>query len=551
MSNKITDNWQKYLRENKKVEEKFAPDDFKDVYNTARMAHVGQTRRDGSEYFSHPSEVSNIATRYYPKDHVVRLAAYLHDTLEDAPGATVSSKEEMEDFIRGSIQDPDSADEVIRVVRALTHEKGGDYQSYVLDLLGDVPTLRVKLADMVHNLTDNPSPKQKAKYKLALDAIAQKTGGNPPKGISDKHWNTLMSLSSDKVDEAVLSMDDMDALNDKVDEFGYTKEGLYELVIKVFQAMDSGDVSKILSQLKKTNEEASIADVVGHVAEKILDKEDGEYQRSIVKPIKMKEEEELDEKAVSKAQQRFMGAVKGCKETGDCASPEIKKAADSMTDKEVDDFAGTKHKGLPNKVKKEELRKRIRETIIRKLGGNDISEAVKYHLENKLPVSQNIFRPGSDQFFALFKEVRKLHNEGKYELHESEEYYILETSDLGEWGVYEGNKVPLDYPFLYEDEELEEAKYQGREVTLGAKGAKRSGDGRAYVYVRDPQSGKIRKVSFGSSMPDAMGDSEAARKRRKNFGDRHDCANKKDKTKAGYWACRATKMFGRDISGWW
>ena len=259
----------------------------------------------------------------------------------------------------------------------------------------------------------------------------------------------------------------------------------------------------------------------------------------------------LNEKATSKAQQRYFGVLKKCKEEGDCPDKEIERKAAEMTTKQIDDFAGTKHKGLPSKVKNEELRNRIRETIVRKLEEKKLAEAVKYHLENKLPVSQNIFRPGSDQFFALFKEVRKLHSEGKYELHESEEFYILETSDLGEWGVYEGNKVPLDYPFLYEDEELEEAKYKGKEVKLGAKGAKRSGDGRAYVYVRDPQSGNIRKVSFGSSMPDAMGDSEAARKRRKNFGDRHDCAGKKDKTKAGYWACRATKMFGRDISGWW
>lgn len=482
MTNKITDQWQKFLRESKQaVKEKFSPDDFKDVYNTARMAHVGQTRRDGSEYFSHPSEVRNIARKFYPKDNVVQMAALLHDSLEDAPGSTVSSVEEMEEFIKGSIQDPAAADEVVRVVRALTHEKGGDYQAYVIDLMGDVPTLRVKLADMVHNLTDNPSPKQKAKYKSALDAIAQKTGGKPPRGISDKHWSTLMGLVGDDV------------------------------------------------------------------SEKILDKEDGEYQASIVKPVKMKEE--LQEKAVSKAQQRYFGMLKKCKEEGDCPDKEMEKKAGEMTAKQVDDFAGTKHKGLPSK--KEELRKRIREAIISKLSEDNLSEAVKYHLENKLPVSQNIFRPGSDQFFALFKEVRKLYNEGSYTLQESEEFYILETSDLGEWGVYEGNKVPLDYPFLYEDEELEEAKYQGREVTLGAKGAKRSGDGRAYVYVRDPDSGNIRKVSFGSSMSDAMGDSEAARKRRKNFGDRHNCADKKDKTKAGYWSCRATKMFGRDISGWW
>ena len=367
MSNKITDNWQKYLRENKKVEEKFSPEDFKDVYQTAQMAHVGQKRRDGSDYFSHPSEVRNIARKFYPKDNVIQMAALLHDALEDAPGSTVSTVEEMEDYIKGSIQDPASADEVIRVVRALTHEKGGDYQSYVVDLMGDVPTLRVKLADMVHNLSDNPTPKSKKKYRSALDAIAQKTGGKPPRGISDEHWNTLMSLSSEKVDEAVLSMDDMDALNDKVDEFGYTKEGLYELVIKVFQAMDSGDVSKILSQLRKTNEQATVADVVGHVAEKILDKDDGEYQRSIVKPVKMKEEEELDEKAVSKAQQRYFGMLKKCKEEGECADAEMKSKADKMTTKQVDDFAGTKHKGLPAQVKNEDLIQKIKEEVLNML----------------------------------------------------------------------------------------------------------------------------------------------------------------------------------------
>ena len=367
MSNKITDNWQRYLRENKKVEEKFSPDDFKDVYNTARMAHVGQTRRDGSEYFSHPSEVRNIARKFYPKDNVVQMAALLHDSLEDAPGSTVSSVEEMEDFIKGSIQDPAAGDEVIRVVRALTHEKGGDYLSYVVGLMGDVPTLRVKLSDMVHNLTDNPSPKQKAKYKSALDAIAQKTGGTAPSGISDKHWNTLTALVTDvegAVMKEVLSKDTYDAINKKVDEFGYNVEGLYELVLKIFNQMGDSEVSSVLSKLKEGITKEQLAVIV---AEKILDKEDGEYQRSIVKPIKMKEEEELDENATSKAQQRYFGMLKKCKEDGDCADAEMEKKAGEMTAKQVDDFAGTKHKGLPDKVKNEELRNRIRETIINKL----------------------------------------------------------------------------------------------------------------------------------------------------------------------------------------
>ena len=150
------------------------------------------------DYFSHPSEVRNIVRRFYPKDRVSELAALLHDSLEDAPGSTVDSPEEMEEFIRGSISDPASGDEVIRVVRALTHEKGGDYQSYVVDLMNDQPALRVKLADMVHNLSSSPSPKQKLKYKSALDAIGAQTGGQPPVGISQKHWGELQALTESK-----------------------------------------------------------------------------------------------------------------------------------------------------------------------------------------------------------------------------------------------------------------------------------------------------------------------------------------------------------------
>ena len=100
------------------------------------------------------------------------------------------------------------------------------------------------------------------------------------------------------------------------------------------------------------------------------------------------------------------------------------------------------------------------------------------------------------------------------------------------------------------DEGLSEAKYKGRTVKLGAAGASKSG-GRAHVYVRDPKTGNIKKVSFGSSMPDAMGSGPAAKARRKSFGERHGCSDKNDKTKGGYWACRSTKLFGRNIPGWW
>ena len=176
------------------------------------------------------------------------------------------------------------------------------------------------------------------------------------------------------------------------------------------------------------------------------------------------------------------------------------------------------------------------------------SEPLQFHVKNGVGVDKNVFRPGSKGFFDLFTEVRNLHNEGRYMLNEQEEFYILETC-IGEYDIFEGEEVPLDFPFLIEN--LEEAKYKGREVKLGKKGAQRIGKGRGRVYVRDKKTGKVRKVEFGSPMSDAMGDSEEAKKRRKSFGNRHNCADKDDNTKPGYWSCRATKLFGRNIAGWW
>ncbi|MGA0081938.1 MAG: DUF3008 family protein, partial [Ilumatobacteraceae bacterium] len=69
------------------------------------------------------------------------------------------------------------------------------------------------------------------------------------------------------------------------------------------------------------------------------------------------DEEPIAEKAVSKQQQKFMGMAhamqKGEKIKG--ASKELKKVAKTMKPKDVEDFAKTKHKGLPDKVKKKEV----------------------------------------------------------------------------------------------------------------------------------------------------------------------------------------------------
>ena len=68
-------------------------------------------------------------------------------------------------------------------------------------------------------------------------------------------------------------------------------------------------------------------------------------------------EQELDEKAVSKKQQKFMGMVHAAQTGEKPASKEVGKVAKSMKKSDAEDFAATKHKGLPEKKKPEGKKK--------------------------------------------------------------------------------------------------------------------------------------------------------------------------------------------------
>jgi hypothetical protein len=63
------------------------------------------------------------------------------------------------------------------------------------------------------------------------------------------------------------------------------------------------------------------------------------------------DDEQVNEKAVSKKQQRFMGMVHAAKKGEKPASKEVAKTAKGMGKKDAEDFASTKHKGLPEKAK--------------------------------------------------------------------------------------------------------------------------------------------------------------------------------------------------------
>jgi hypothetical protein len=84
------------------------------------------------------------------------------------------------------------------------------------------------------------------------------------------------------------------------------------------------------------------------------------------------------------------------------------------------------------------------------------------------------------------------------------------------------------------EDDMDEAKYHGREVPLGKPMA---GDvKKSKVYVKDPATGNIKKVNFGDPN---MRIKKSSPGRRKSFRARHNCDNPGPRTKARYWSCRA------------
>ena len=254
-----------------------------------------------------------------------------------------------------------------------------------------------------------------------------------------------------------------------------------------------------------------------------------------------------------------------------------------------------------------------------------LSEGLKHHLDANKPLTDHLYRAGSTAYFNLWAEARSYYSRGIIDISNEDDLSVLTETNLGHYGMFEGKKVPLDFPMeINEDENTEILKQIKRELiqmndgdgdrekdleTLhdlmgkldtsmdymassltgkstfdisldqdlygkltspknlkeAKKKAKKntkklnkptrdSSGGKAYkVYVKDPKTGNIKTVRFGSGGLRAKINDKKARNA---FAARHKCSTKKDKTKAGYWSCRLpryAKLLGlkSNFGGFW
>ena len=159
---------------------------------------------------------------------------------------------------------------------------------------------------------------------------------------------------------------------------------------------------------------------------------------------------EINEKAKSKAQQRFFGIVNAYKK-GELKDKDVSQnvidAAKNMTKKDIKDFAKTKHKDLPNHINHSKTDK-INENKLNKI----VYECINKIKENNNKLNNNkqdtsIAKGGNYSHFAVNKLTNKIVNGWDYNGYDSEElrqfkkdYFINDLID------YDLN--PKDYNIL-------------------------------------------------------------------------------------------------------
>ena len=231
-----------------------------------------------------------------------------------------------------------------------------------------------------------------------------------------------------------------------------------------------------------------------------------------------------------------------------------------------------------------------------------LSEGLNHHLDANKPLTDHLYRAGSTAYFNLWAEARSYYSRGIIDITNEDDLSVLTETNLGHYGMFEGKKVPLDFPMLdegtYEEGGEDDRKYALLKVRpenynlmidklqdMNINHTRHSGtEGVIKVYtdripdkvlyrlthdvwvdkfvlkeakknnkklnkpMRDSSGGKAYKVYVKDPKTKKIktvrfgsGGLRAKindKKARNAFAKRHKCSTKKDKTKAGYWSCR-------------
>lgn len=180
------------------------PDRYKKEWNTLMRTQEPQSNEDLEEFFILEDGNRAYYDYYKTKEFVIqqpysshpiavaemmntdeeKIVAYLHDVFEDCDGWGLGRIMDNSRFYiinRNKLQEYDISERVHFALDSLTKEKHVPYKDYIKNIIDSYKyytnslPIKVKIADMFHNMSDNPSERQKTKYakglKLLLGAL--------------------------------------------------------------------------------------------------------------------------------------------------------------------------------------------------------------------------------------------------------------------------------------------------------------------------------------------------------------------------------------------
>lgn len=160
-----------------------------------------------------------------------------------------------------------------------------------------------------------------------------------------------------------------------------------------------------------------------------------------------------------------------------------------------------------------------------------VSEGLRYHIDNNLDLTDSVYRIGSEAYKNLFEEVKQYWDEGNIIL-----------KDKAAWM---SKNLEVGKKAIYHDRDSD------RDMTVELDTPKRGGDKKFYVYHN---SGKMKdgeiiaiRIEWGdtSGLSIKNDDPEASA----SFWARQQCdsTGRKDPKTAGFWACYAPSLFGKQL----
>ncbi len=182
------------------------------AFNFADKAHLGQTRRSGGPYVSHPVAVANILADYH-MDHYTLCAAMLHDVIEDCNVSKEQISRKFGMTVACLVDGVSKLNQMEFSSQSREEQQAANFQKMALAMSRDLRVILIKLADRIHNMrTLGVMPKEKrqriSRETLEIYApIAQRLGINAMRiELEDLGFSNLYPLRSHKLRESLESI---------------------------------------------------------------------------------------------------------------------------------------------------------------------------------------------------------------------------------------------------------------------------------------------------------------------------------------------------------